>query len=412
MSLGLPIHLAPRGVSLAYSRACHVMAAVCIAIAVACDVTIQATRDAPPAWLALVPMLIALALLDRRPSWPFTVAYLLTGTAGIAAHAWLLMSSGAVAATDDFVMSMPKIALVLVGGVAVGVTPAIAWGLAGFVLAETATIVPALEAGATVHFDGSSVVTVSLVVTVLGAIGFNRYRVRVAGPSLHRAARDEHFSHVRHRMEVKAAAMLHDTVLTHLAALAHAPTGRLHDELRDQIARDLDLVVGEEWLIDVDESVEETSSGWRASLLAGVIDDVRLLGLTVEVSGDREAFDRLSTSRSTAVALAAKQCLVNVIKHAGTDRAEIVLYGSEHDISVMIIDTGRGFDVGDAGPDRLGLRHSVHTRIEAVQGTVQVWSTVGRGTSVLIRVPTTDDDYDFDEEYVTEGADVDATVRP
>ena len=52
MSLGLPIHLAPRGVSLAYSRACHVMAAVCIAIAVACDVTIQATRDAPPAWLA------------------------------------------------------------------------------------------------------------------------------------------------------------------------------------------------------------------------------------------------------------------------------------------------------------------------------------------------------------------------
>jgi len=410
VSLGLPIHLAPRGVSLAYSRACHVMAAVCILITIASDVTVQVVRDAPPAWLALVPMLAALVALFRRPSWPFTVAYLVLGGAGIAAHAWILFSGDWASATDDFVMSMPKIALVLVGGVAVGVTPAIAWGVIGFVLAEAATVIPALRAGAAAHFDGSSVVTISLVVAGLGAIGFNRYRVRVAGPSLHRAARDEHFSHVRHRMEVKAAALLHDTVLTHLAALANAPTGRLHDELRDQIARDLELVVGEEWLVDVDESVEETSSGWRASLLAGVIDDVRLLGLTVEVSGDREAFDRLSASRSTAVALAAKQCLVNVIRHAGTDRAEIVLYGSEYDVSVMIIDTGRGFDVGDAGPDRLGLRHSVHTRIEAVQGTVQVWSTVGRGTSVLIRVPASDD---FDDEYVTvESIDVDTAVRP
>ena len=111
MSLGLPIHLAPRGVSLAYSRACHVMAAVCIAIVVATDVTIQLTRDAPPAWLALLPMLAALVLLDRRPSWPFTVVYLFAGGAGIDVHAWILFSTDAAHATDDFVMSMPKIAL-------------------------------------------------------------------------------------------------------------------------------------------------------------------------------------------------------------------------------------------------------------------------------------------------------------
>ena len=318
VSLGLPIHLAPRGLSLAYSRACHVIALVFLVIVIVSDITVQVVADAPAAWIALLPMIVALWLVDRRPTWYFTLLYLAVGTTGIATHSWLLLSSGSAHATDDLVLSMPKMALILVGGVAAGALPAILWGLLAFVLAEAATILPALEAGALVHFDGSSVVAVALVTAVLGAIGVNRHRVRIAGPNLHRAAREEHFAHVRHRMEVKAAALLHDTVLTHLAALASAPVGALHDELRGQISRDLELVAGEEWLVDVGEGVEETSTGWRASLLAGVIDDVRLLGLTVEVSGDREALDRLSSGRSTAVALAAKQCLVNVVKHAGT----------------------------------------------------------------------------------------------
>jgi signal transduction histidine kinase len=53
----------------------------------------------------------------------------------------------------------------------------------------------------------------------------------------------------------------------------------------------------------------------------------------------------------------------------------------------MVIDTGKGFSEEETGSDRLGLRQSVRRRIEAVGGTVQVWSTPGKGTSVMIRVP-------------------------
>jgi signal transduction histidine kinase len=51
------------------------------------------------------------------------------------------------------------------------------------------------------------------------------------------------------------------------------------------------------------------------------------------------------------------------------------------------VDAGSGFEEAETGDDRLGLRQSVRRRIELVSGTVQVWSTPGRGTSVMIRVP-------------------------
>ena len=53
----------------------------------------------------------------------------------------------------------------------------------------------------------------------------------------------------------------------------------------------------------------------------------------------------------------------------------------------MVIDGGKGFHERETSVDRLGLRQSVRRRIESVGGTVQVWSTPGKGTSVMIRVP-------------------------
>jgi signal transduction histidine kinase len=53
----------------------------------------------------------------------------------------------------------------------------------------------------------------------------------------------------------------------------------------------------------------------------------------------------------------------------------------------MVVDTGRGFSEASTGSDRLGLRSSVRRRIELVGGQVNVWSTPGRGTSIMIKIP-------------------------
>jgi signal transduction histidine kinase len=117
------------------------------------------------------------------------------------------------------------------------------------------------------------------------------------------------------------------------------------------------------------------------------VQEAKLQGLQIVGTGDMAAVVRLDRARSNALGLAVKQCLTNVIKHSGTMKAEVAVYGAETEVSVMIVDDGRGFEVGAVGADRLGLRTSVRRRIETVGGTVQLWSTPGSGTSVLIRVP-------------------------
>jgi hypothetical protein len=391
VSLGLPVHVAPYAVSHAVVRALHVMAAVLLATAFVFVALYQAVSPDQILWPALLALVVfgaALWFADRTISWLTTISYLVVGAACLY---WYTVTGAAQVTiggtTDNYAISIVKVALILVGGVGVSAVSTFAWAGIGWMLAEGVTLLAALQTGLTIVFDPTTAVAFGVIVLVRGAIGANLFRVRFAKPSLHRAARDEYIAHMRHRAEVKAAAMLHDTVLNNLAAIGTAPDGRLRKELRTQVAGDLELLVGQEWLIDAPDESPSAADEWQHSRLAAAIVEAQQLGLTVDVSGDLTALGRADGERATAVALAVKQCLVNVLKHAGVDRAEIVIFGSDEELSVMVIDAGRGFDVGATASDRLGLRHSVHTRIEAVGGAVQVWSNPGHGTSVLLHVP-------------------------
>jgi signal transduction histidine kinase len=395
MSLGLPGHLAPHSESRAFARASHVISLVVLTADLLLIMVLQAARpDAIlwPAMVSLLPMLGALWLLDRYRGWFYSIAYLIVGTASVL---WLVLAGTsqfpAESTSDSLVFTLAKIALILVGGAGIGVIKAIGWSTAGYLLGEGATLLAALQAGAAVVFDGTALAVYGVVVALFTVIGISRQRVYVAQPSLQRAARDEHLSDIRHRIEIRAAAMLHDTILNHLAAVAASPDGALRHDLRERIDRDLQVLVGEEWLLEsgaADDTVDP--AGWIATRLFRSIEEARELGLEGVLSGDRGAILRLDPQRQLAAGLAVKQCLVNVLKHAGTDRAEVVVYGSESEVSIMIIDGGKGFSERETSVDRLGLRQSVRRRIETVDGTVQVWSTPGTGTSILMRLPALD----------------------
>jgi len=392
MSLGLPGHLAPHSESRAFARASHAIALVCLLAALTLLLMLQEASPGVilwPAMLALLPMLVALWAVERYRTWYLTAAYLIVGTASIY---WFVLAGTAqfpgAGVTDSYVLTLPKIALIMVGGSGTGVARMIGWCLLGGVLGEAATIAAAGQTGAAFSVDATALAVLAVAVVVLAIIGINRERVRLAQPSLARAARDEHLSDIRRRIEGRAAAMMHDTILGHLAAIASEPDGPLRDDLQRRIDHDLEVLVGQEWLVDPEpDDAGEANRGWVASRMLRAIDEARDLGLEVALSGDLSCVSRLTAARDTAVALATKQCLVNVLKHAGVGVAEVVVYGAAEEVSVMVIDAGRGFTERETGVDRLGLRQSVRTRIEGVGGTVQVWSTPGAGTSVLIRVP-------------------------
>jgi signal transduction histidine kinase len=371
-------------------RAAHVVAFVCLGVALLYLLALQSWLPNSIIWPSTIAVLIFIFLLwqlDQHRTALFTVAYLLVGGACVYWICITVMSEfDAEFSTDSFVLSLAKVALVMIGGSGFGTLAALGWSTAGIVVAEGTAALAALQTETPYVLDGTTSVAYLLVVVFLSGLELSRHRLREAQPSLHRAAREEHLSAVRYRIEARAAAVMHDTVLNHLAAIATTGKGQLGTELRDQIDRDLEQLLGEEWLID-DEGSTETPSEWLQGKLFKAVEEIRQSGLVIDVSGDLTALNRLGEERSTALALATKQCLVNVLKHSGTDRAELIVYGSEREVSVMIIDAGKGFSEAETGADRLGLRQSVRRRIENVGGTVQVWSTPGRGTSVMIRVP-------------------------
>ena len=392
MSIGLPVHLVPHHVRRGLSRAAHVVALVCISSGFLVTVSLQSQLPNRVLWPVLIAfgvMLAALWFVDRSRTVLFSVVYLAVGAVCVYWITLIAMTQfPGETRSDTFVLSMAKVAVIMVGGAGVSTLSGVLWSVGGFAVAGVATALASWQTGGGFAFDFTAIAAAVIVIALQLGLAVGRSARRNAQPSLHRAARDEQLSAMRYRIEAKAAAVMHDTVLNHLAAIAAAGDGPINPALRSQVERDLEVLIGEEWLLDADPGAHDGArTEWMQSRLFRAVDDVRQLGLDVQVSGELAAVSRLGVERSTAVALAAKQCLVNVLKHAGTDRAELVVYGSEREVSVMVIDAGAGFSEAETGSDRLGLRQSVRRRIENVGGTVQVWSTPGRGTSVMIRVP-------------------------
>lgn len=397
MSLGLPSHLAMRAVTESFGRALNTIGLVCLAAALLSAIAFQAAEPTAvlwPAMIAVTPMAVLLILNRRAHTWFTAVSYLAIGAA---CTYWYILTfysqTQPILVSDAFSFSLPKIALLVVAGPGFGLARAVLWMVSGYLAAEIAAAAAILQSGREWSVDVTTAATLLAVIAILGLSYLSLRRFRRAQPLLHRSVRDEEVASLRFRIEAKAAALMHDTVLSHLAALSSAPDGGIDPALRRQIDQDLEALIGEEWLNDKAGPVEgESGIEWQKSGLRNAIEESRALGLEVETTGDLAAVSTLGREASIALGQAAKQCLVNVLRHADTGQAEVVVYGTGSEVSVMVIDAGKGFSVAETGSDRLGLRNSVKRRIELVGGTVQVWSTPGHGTSIMIRMPIVERD--------------------
>lgn len=377
-----------------FTRYAHVIAYVSLAGAIAEVVGYELQQPTRMLWAAVLLLALcvgALILLGRRRSILTLAIFLVVGGFTQYAVSLALFSDltrpEASASTTTFLV---PVALTLVTGMAAGLEPwlVIVLSVVGFAVGQLASLLAARVAGMPAHLDALALgVTIGLIVISVILAATRRRRIAVRS-ELDRAVVDEEMFALRYRIEVRAATLMHDMVLSHLAAVATSVDGSLPPKLKGQIENDLAVLIGEEWLSDPEPEVDSQSrTDWRRSALLKAVQEARDLALTVEVTGDFGSVGRMDRERDTAVGLAVKQCLVNVLRHAGVDRAEVVIIGSDEEVTVMVIDTGRGFSEQQVASDRLGIRQSVRRRIESVGGDVQLWSTPGRGTSVMIRVP-------------------------
>jgi hypothetical protein len=329
-----------------------------------------------------------LLVLALRPNWMTGILFL--GVGGLAAFAYVygLLSADPTLNTDGtYLLNRPAIVLLLVGAVSSRLVDGVLWCTTGWAVGMTATATAQSALGLDIRPGYGPVVSLAIYLTIIVMFALIRRSQRRFAPDFASVEVETARMAGRRELEERAVALIHDTVLGDLVALANG-RDNLDERTRARFLSDIATVTSARLEPQVTESAggDDTDGALREELLA-VISDFRWRGLTVDVSGGEFMSASLAPEAAEALVGAVRGCLENVVRHAGAANAELFLDQSEQSLSVMIVDHGIGFDPADIPANRLGIRRSLVQRIEGNGGTVRIWSAAGVGTSVVITLP-------------------------
>jgi signal transduction histidine kinase len=177
---------------------------------------------------------------------------------------------------------------------------------------------------------------------------------------------------------------MHDTVLQTLARIVQtAAIGDRHTaEERLKEIRAIALYQDNELRAALRQD-DARGRGGLATALSALVQEFQGQGLDVELVTVQLKADP-PDQVTMALVGAAREALSNVRKHAGVNHAVVWAASSGKDAEVVVRDHGRGFDPG-APNDRLGLTRSVHERMSAIGGDVNIRSAPGRGARVELK---------------------------
>lgn len=120
-------------------------------------------------------------------------------------------------------------------------------------------------------------------------------------------------------------------------------------------------------------------ASWKAHF--GVNADLHISGME---------FDRLNSEMETVLYRVLQEALTNIGKHASAAHVDILLERHPDHVSLIVEDDGAGFDVDQPGGGRerglgvVGMRE----RAALVGGSLDIESRPGKGTTVVVRIPT------------------------
>jgi len=336
----------------------------------------------------LLLMLVSLGFVVWRERVWAVAAYLAVGfVASTAYELTLLMALPRSIDTQIYLLNRPAVALVLVGLAARTPLAGIAWSVLGFLVSTLSTLTVTLLAGVPFRpgYGPLFVVVISLAayLTLWGVQVVQRRRI----PNIEELeAENDRLAHGED-LARRTTAAVHDTLLNDLSIVMNAPD-ELDVRARSRLRQDLETLSGAEWLDTRSQLtvVDDQDTSLRNDI-GRMISDYQWRGVSVHVTGSGDGIYQLEPTTATAVVDALGAALENVARHSGASVAEVELVYEPESITVMVADEGVGFDPTKVAADRLGIRASIEDRIAAVGGTVQVWSSPGSGTSIMMTVP-------------------------
>lgn len=154
----------------------------------------------------------------------------------------------------------------------------------------------------------------------------------------------------------------------------------------DAVRSELDTVIAEiRRFITVEESAGKAVD--FCGVLRALVERARA-GTTaqIEVRCDPGADDDLSGAEAVQLANITREALSNGLRHAKPQRMEIALRSERGTVVLEISDDGVGFDPTAPARRGAGLA-SMAARAQEMGGTLDIQSSPGRGTQVVVRVP-------------------------
>jgi PAS domain S-box-containing protein len=213
------------------------------------------------------------------------------------------------------------------------------------------------------------------------------------------AARNElqrRFNSAREDEQRRTARDLHDQVGQTLSALMLAikaateaeqlPTttlGRLEDAL--QLAEDLGR--------DIHEIAKRLrpavldAFGLYAGLRQLLSDWSQRSGTPVDFEAEWLKNKRYVADIETTLYRVTQEALTNIARHAQATRVSVVVERNAGQLICIVEDDGIGFSVGATDLGRMGLE-SMRERVTLVGGTLDLESTPGTGTTIIVSIPT------------------------
>jgi len=323
-------------------------------------------------WWALLPVAGLWVLLLAARRWralPVPVVAVMLVLAGLLV--WLVARADPAGETSLVIVAC-VIAVTALGSNLDRWTGAVGT-VVGYAVAQGAVLLSSVPT-----FEIAPLVVAITVAAYYGLLAALRHSSRAIGDRLEFAALTDIADAERQSLELTSRALVHDTMLSELAAISLMRPGVLAPAARASIESSLDSV--RRAVADAPATGSEGIGAAMDALVARLANS----GVTVAVSGDPGVLDLLSEAARDALLLATHQALVNVAAHSGSDRAELSLSQSGRSVVVMIVDDGVGFDSSTVPDDRFGFRESIQGRVEAAGGTARILSSPGHGTSVIL----------------------------
>ena len=142
---------------------------------------------------------------------------------------------------------------------------------------------------------------------------------------------------------------------------------------------------------DVRRISHDLSSGRLAKLgLRGALKDLAAIissakNIEVEFYMD-ESLPDFDKKKEQSIYAIVQELVSNMLKHANATGVEIQLNKQDDQLNLLFEDNGVGFDMQNHSYTGLGIS-GLSKRVEALDGTINFDSVVGRGTIVIINIP-------------------------